>query len=181
MVYSHYQDYQDDNAQEDACDYYEQQAPAAEVVCSPCGDPCASDCCREFQHAGWGIAILVLAAALLFIIVLTSTLTNAVQLQRPANPFENLLLLSATVALGWFGVPLGFASPFVQSLDIVIALGKSCCPCPPPTPKDGDQACFQEYLLGAIWVLVQIASAAVLALALFVAVIILLMVNTDAV
>lgn len=160
-------------------DYQERSAPIARSPCDPCSNPCAPDCCHQVQFAGLGLAVLFIGAILLLIIVASAQLSNALQSGAPSvNPYLTLIILTGIVAVGWFGIPFGLASPFAAAIDSVVEIGKSCCPCPESKPGQlncGEKVCFEEYLLGLVWIAIQVSSIWVLALAWYVAVIIYLM------
>jgi hypothetical protein len=147
--------------------------------CDPCPNPCAPNCCQQVQIAGMGLVILLIGAILLLIIVASAQLSNALQEDAPSvDPYTTLVILTGVIAAGWLGIPLGLAAPFSAAIDSVVEAGKSCCPCPESKPGDlscAEKVCFEKYLLGLVWIALQVASTWVLALAVYVAVIIYLM------
>lgn len=160
-------------------DYKDYKSCVPISPCDPCPNPCAPDCCQQVQFAGVGLVILFIGAILLLIIVVSAQLSNALQPDAPSpNPYTTLAILTGVIAAGWLGIPFGLASPFSAAIDSVVEVGKSCCPCPESKPGHlscAERVCFEKYLLGLVWIAIQVASTWVLALAWYVAVIIYLM------
>lgn len=169
---SNYNDYNDYND-------YQEGTTSARSPCDPCADPCAPDCCCQVQFAGLGLAVLFIGAILLLVIVISAQLSNALEPGAPTpNPYLTLAILTGIIAIGWLGIPFGLASPFSAAIDSLVEIGKGCCPCPDSKPGHlncAERKCFEEYLLGLVWIAIQVASTWVLALAWYVAVIIFLM------
>lgn len=165
--------------EQDYTDFKDYQPCVPLSPCDPCPNPCAPDCCQEVQFVGLGLVFLLIGAILLLIIVASAQLSNALQEGAPTvDPYTTLVILTGVIAAGWFGIPLGLAAPFSAAIDSVVEAGKGCYPC--PEPKSGqlssaEKVCFEKYLLGLIWIALQVASTWVLALAGYVTVIIYLM------